>query len=320
MNYTTRLCLILLNLLTATGSFAFIYEVKVLRKWDSRQRKYLYFIGLSDFHDKTHPINKDHLAQIERILQSTDRSISKVLIEDLSTANASGKQACGRFFVNSRGGVLGGLAQTTQNMGHETDNVEFRYCRVTSLGPVLNNIGEDVERFPSVTSTPMAVLTQEIADVIKEITAYNDGPGLKVLYDSSIQEIRRNLNKLHFDQDDHGSVAQYLKKHSTQANRMDLLKLLLTFDSGLLDLKMVHSVVNAPEKSKVIAIAGGAHISRACEILQKIGYEPVKITQIAYVKEHDLQRCLGSHIVDGAFCVKPQPINIDFVDAIIKQK
>src|SRR5579885_2910097 len=126
MNYRVRFLLLIINLLTATGSFAFIYEVKVLRKWDASRNRYHYFIGLSDFHDKTHPINRDHLAQIEKMLKSTDRNISKVLIEDLSSANASGKQACGRFLVNSRGGVLGGLAETAKAMGHETENVEFR--------------------------------------------------------------------------------------------------------------------------------------------------------------------------------------------------
>lgn len=320
MKYRVRFWFLMLQIFYTTGSFAFFYEIKILRKWDADHKRYHYFIGLSDFHDKMHPINKEHLAKLEQMLQVADKNSTKILVEDLSSANGQGRQACGRFFVNSRGGVLGGLAQTTASMGHETENIEFRYCRVTALGPVLNHIQENLDQFPSVTTTPMATLIQEITGTIKEAIAYNDGSILKGFYDSSIQEVVKNLKKLHMDQHANLSVAQYLKNHSTPQNRMELLKLLLTFDSSLLDIKMLHSVVASLNKQKVIAIAGGAHIARTCEMLQKVGYEPVKNTQIAYTKEHDLQKCLGSHIVDGAFCVKPQPINIDFVDAIIKQK
>lgn len=299
---------------------AFIYEAKTMRKWDSAHNRYHYFIGLSDFHDKTHQVNGNHLAIIENVIRKSNPSDIKIVLEDLSSASTTGRQACGRFMVNSRGGVLGGLATTCKNMGHEADNIEFRYCRVTALGPVLNNLQQSVDAFPSVSMTPMQTLHREIADTIDEIKTYEDGNILKPLYQKSLDEVQKLFKMLHLDQHLTGSVAQYLKTHSTQKDRLELLKHLLTFDSALLDIRIVHSVLRSAHISKTMVIAGGAHINKAAELLEKAGYQQVNNTSVSFTKEHDLQRCLGSHIVDGAFCVKPQPIKLDFLESTLRLK
>ena len=317
MKYLIRVLFVLATLLLPLGSLAFIYEVKIMRKWDAARNRYHYFIGLSDFHDKTHQMNRNHLAKIEDFIRKSDPHDIKIVLEDLSSVSTTGRQACGRFIINSRGGVLGGLASTCKNMGHEVDNVEFRYCRVTSLGPVLNHLQDSVDAFPSVTVTQMNTLHQEITDIINEIKTYEDGNILKRMYEKSLENVNKMFKMLHLDQHQSGSVAQYLKTHSTQKNRMELLKHLLTFDSGLLDIRIVHSVLKSTEKSKVIAIAGGAHINKATEMLEKIGYEQVKNSSVTFIKEHDLARCLGSHIVEGAFCVKPEPVKLDFLAQVI---
>ncbi len=320
MKYKVRLLFFIFTSLLPLGSSAFIYEVKIMRKWDAAQRKYHYFIGLSDFHDKTHKINGDHLANIEATIRKSNPKDIKVILEDLSSMSTNGRQACGRFIINSRGGVLGGLASTCKDMGHEVDNVEFRYCRVTSLGPVLNHLQEPVDRFPSVTLTQMQTLHQEITDILNEIHTYEDGNILKKMYQKSLEDVQKVFKILHLDQHLSGSVAQYLNAHSTQKNRLELLKHLLTFDSALLDIRIVHSVLRSANKSKTIVIAGGAHINRATEMLEKVGYQQVKSSSVTFAKEHDLQRCLGSHIVDGAFCVKPEPIKLDFLEATLQLK
>jgi hypothetical protein len=317
MKYKIHVLFFLATLLLPLGSLAFIYEIKIMRKWDAARNRYHYFIGLSDFHDKTHQMNGDHLSKIEAIIRKSAPQDIKIVLEDLSSVSTTGRQACGRFIINSRGGVLGGLASTCKNMGHEVDNVEFRYCRVTSLGPVLNHLQDSVDAFPSVTVTQMNTLHQETTDIINEIKTYEDGNILKKMYEKSLEDVNKMFKMLHLDQHQSGSVAQYLKTHSTQKNRLELLKHLLTFDSALLDIRLVHSVLSAKNKSKVIAIAGGAHINRAAEMLEKIGYEQVKNSSVTFTKEHDLARCLGSHIVDGAFCVRPQPITLDFLDSVI---
>jgi hypothetical protein len=124
-----------LSLLFCMSSFSYIYEVRVLRKWDDVRKRYHYFIGLSDFHDKIDPSNQTQLKKIQDILAKADKSSTKVAIEDLSSVNNNGRASCGRYMVNSRGGVLGGLAQSSRDAGLDVCNVEFRYCRVVAMAP-----------------------------------------------------------------------------------------------------------------------------------------------------------------------------------------
>jgi hypothetical protein len=318
MNY--KRFFLIVSLFVVGRSFAFIYEVKVLRKWDAAHKRYHYFIGCSDFHDKTHQSNGDQLKKIESLLAKCDRNITKVMLEDLSSPNNKGRLACGRFVVNSRGGILGGLAEKGRSLGLDINNIEFRYCRVTSLGPVLNNLKTDMETFPSVRSISMAHLVKEVQETISEVRSYNDGIALKKIYDDTIKDVSGYLSSLHMEKHQDMNVSSYLKAHSHENNRLDLLKKLLTFDSGLLDLRMLHGVVTGVDKSKVIAIAGGAHISRACELLEKVGYQQMQTTKVNFTKEHDLKKCLGSHIVDGNFCVKPEPISLDFLEPLVLNK
>lgn len=292
------------------GNYAFIYEIKVMRKWDAERQKYHYFIGLSDFHDKTNHTSPSQLNKLEQLLASVDKKKTKIAIEDLSSHNTQGRKECGHFFINSRGGILGGLADKGKEMGLDVDNVEFRYCRVSSLGPVLNNLASRLENFPSAMHLKVGELVQEVMREIKEIDRYSDGHALNKMYASSVKGVLSSLKALHLDKDQGLSVADYLAQHSDAKNRLDLLKKLLTFDSSLLDLKLTHAVMQARDKDKVIAIAGGAHIARVCDILSAQGYSAIESTKITFARENDLQKCLGSHIVDGAFCVKPSPIDL----------
>lgn len=308
MNYRAWVSTALLSLFM--GNYAFIYEIKVLRKWDAGRQKYQYFIGLSDFHDKVNNANQSQLGTLEKLLANLDAKKAKIAIEDLSSRNSHGRKECGHFFINSRGGILGGLADKGKDMGLDVDNVEFRYCRVSSLGPVLNNLSGQLDSFPSAMHVKISAIIDEIMHEIKAIDRYCDGYALNKIYDKSVKEVVDAIKALHLDSSQALSVAQYLAQYSHNQNRLDLLKKLLTFDSSLLDIKLTHAVVQAGDKDKVIAIAGGAHIARVCEILTTQGYRSIDSTKITFSREHDLQRCLGSHIVDGAFCVKPSPIDL----------
>lgn len=288
-----------------------------MKRWDAQRNRDHYFIGCSDFHDKTHAVTGDQMQKIEQLLTQCDKKNTNVVVEDLSSANDSGRLACGRFMVNSRGGILGGLAEKGRTMGLSVDNVEFRLCRVTSLGPVLNNLHADMNNFPSASTVLVAALRDEVLHEIAQIQAYEDGPIAKKMYAQGIHDAKNQLKELHIDRHQQMTIADFLNTHAKPEGRLELLKTLLTFDSGLLDLKIVHSVMNAQDKQKSIAIAGGSHIGRVGELLEKFGYQHVKTTKVIFGREHNLQKCLGSHIIDGAFCMKPEPINLDFLDAVI---
>ena len=282
----------------------YIYQACVL-EINKGRNNYHNFIGLSDFHDKIHPYTLTQCNEIQHLLSVCSKENTKIILEDLSSEGSQGRFACGRFFINSRGGILGGLAKQCADQKFTVDNVEYRYCRVSSLGPVLNNLSTSMDAFPSTTEISVTQLVQEIKDIIKEIRSYKDGKQLTAYYKKYIQEVTQELKNL--DLAGSSSVAHYLETHSTPATRLDLLKKLLTFDSNLLDLKLVHSIVSAPQTT-VIALAGGSHISRAREILEKDGYQVVYNVKVDYGREENLTQCLGSHIIDGKYCMRPVPI------------
>jgi len=318
MRYKSLFFMLFLGLFQA--NYTYIYEVKVLRKWDAGRQKYHYFIGLSDFHDKHSGSNQSQLSKIEQLLANLDKNRVKIAVEDLSSPNAQGRQECGHFSINSRGGILGGLAEKCKNLGFEVDNVEFRYCRVSSLGPILNNLKERLDNFPSATHTHIAALVQEINQEIQAIDRYSDGHALSSVYNASIKEVAALVQSLHLEHDQSKSVAHYVGQHSKDNTRLELLKKLLTFDSSLLDIKLVHSVMQAGDKDRVIAIAGGAHIARVSELLIAQGYAPMESTKITFAREHDLNKCLGSHIIEGAFCMKPEAIDLGILQKAIETK
>lgn len=295
--------------LIASGCSAFIYEVKVLKKWDEQRKRYHYFIGCSDFHDKRHDATKSQVAAIYGLLKQLPKKDSKIIVEDLSTVNNCGRKACGRFFLNSRGGILGGLAQTCQSHSLSVDNIEYRYCRVIALGPLLHDLKADVNTIPSMKGIHVRDIVQEMQSTVNEIKRYDDGAHLASWYSKHLKELAYQIERLKMDRHTHESMADYVHKYTTHATRLKALKHLLTFDSALLDVKMVHSVQAAADKERVVAFAGGTHIARVVDMLKKMGYKEIYSSQSNYFREHNLDKCLGSNITDGTFCVRPHPVS-----------
>lgn len=311
-----RILLFGMLIVFSSGSFAFIYEVVVLKKWDPQAHRYQYVIGCSDFHDKQHQSTSDQVAAIHEMLQASPKDTTKIIVEDLSSENNCGKRACKSFLLNSRGGILGGLSETCKKYGFNVDNVEYRYCRVIALGPVVTGNKKDYQTLPSVQHIKVHDVLNEVKQVIAEIQQYNDDHNeLKRVYKKQLSSLQAHLKRLHFDKHVSDSMAHYLNKHTNKKNLMEILKYLLTFDSMLLDMKMLHSVHTASQADRIIAFAGGTHITRVAQALKKMGYEEVYTSKSSYEKEHNLEKCTGSHIVEGSFCVRPQP-----VDAAILRK
>lgn len=305
--------------LSVNGSiYGYVYEVHVLRRWNSERQEYQYVLGLSDFHEKTDSSTQTQVPHIDQLLcHCSNNTETLILTEDLSSRNTSGCCACGRFYVNSRGGLLGGLAEKCEQMGITVNNIEYRYCRVSALGPVLNNITECPHSFPSVKNIRIASLCKEIDIVAQEVESYDDGPILDTIYKADTQEIRSQLHQFNNQQGEDLSVADFLVKATPQADRLAFLKNWLTFDSGLLDLKLAHAVVNAKDKNSIFIIAGGAHVDRVAKILSQVGYEAVHKTKIGYQKEFDLKRCVGCSIINGSFCIRPSPVDLSCLDQFL---
>lgn len=289
---------------------AYIYEIKVLRKWDAQQKCYRFFVGCSDFHDKVHSANEEQRPVVESLLVAQDPRKIKVIVEDLSSKNNKGCKSCGPFYIQSKVGILAGLGDYCRQKGIACENVEYRYCRVASMGPIINNLSVSPHMFPSTRSLEVGCIVDEIENTIKDLRLHVSHPALKQVYADEVKKIRIIFEKLRLTQHRSASIADYIHASSTKDNRVDVLKHLLTFDSGLLDIKMTYEILHAKEHDRVIAFAGGTHINRVSELLKKIGYEEVDSTKLSYKKMPDVSKCLGSNIVDGAFCVKPAPLPV----------
>ncbi len=307
--------LLLLLVIVPAMLESFIYEIKVLRKWDAVCGKHHYFIGLSDFHDKSHRSTQCQADSLEQLLAQCDKNTTKIILEDLSSQDTPSCHH--RFKVNSRGGILGGLATTCRAKGFDVENVEYRYCRVASLGPVLNHLNQPPHTFPSVATTRVASLAQEIDVIVQEIDHYRDGHGLDDAYKQSLQQVGSHLKQFKLDKHGHMTVADYLEQQTTPADRLEFLKHLLTFDSTLVDMRMIHTVLNAHDKNLVLALSGGAHITRVTDLLQTIGYELVYATNVQFRNEYDLHKCLGSTIIDGSYCIRPEPVGLEVIQQYI---
>src|SRR5579885_1096370 len=304
---------------------AFIYESKVMRIWVPEQNEYHYFIGCSDFHDHTHPLTQLQRETIEKILaQAIHKSDIKVLVEDLSYPSYDGRYACGRFFLGPKGGILSGLAQFCKNNGLDVDNVEYRFCRVVALGPVMDQVHNNEQlcndKLPSTCNTQISMLHQEVDALITEIRSFDDGQPLNNYYAQCTKSVENRCNEIHITKQSQMSAADYIASHTTDLQRIGQLNYLLTFDSGLVEAHLIHKIVTAKDKKTVIAFAGGTHIAAVSSLLATIGYETVYECKTNLIKEYSLNNCSGSSVLQdthGSYCLRPSAISLDFLSGYI---
>jgi len=302
-------------LATCTPCHTFIYRIDALRPIDKQQPLVM---CLSDFHDKTHPETHPQQAYVNNLLNQLVKKNAYVLVEDLSSPNTqTGLTGCGSFSVDSRGGILGGLSATCKQKNIPVENVEYRFCRVAAFGPVLNHPNQSLNSLESAKRINIDAIYAEIKQAIERIQQFSDGPDLQKQYAQAIDHVLNELIDLHLSGKSHASIADYLTQQTNSVVRPNTLKRLLTFDSGLLDMSFVHGVLQAHDKNIIVIIAGGAHISNVCELLEKNGYKRIYNTPVAYIQEHNLNGCIGSRIIDENYCVKPQAVDLHAIDQFI---
>ncbi len=284
----------------------YLYQAIVLRKWNDLHERYHYFIGLGDYHCKQHAANREQRNELEALLAHTDPADIKIFTEDLSVCNHDGRFGCGQFYVNSRGGFLGGITDSCRSLGMDVDNLEYRYARVCALGPILNNAKKQPQSFASVRGISVGQLHKEVAQECDRIAGYDDGPILNDWYKGSIEKVDRQLSAFGWSADVTTSTADYIMH---ERKRLPLMNDLFTFDCQLLDAKIVHETINNQDKERVYAIAGGSHVERASQQLQKVGYQPLLHIKPAY-QGNGVEQCLQlqTNRIQSAM---PEPISLD---------
>lgn len=306
-----RLLLVFWSILSIIRIEAYIFELQSIKKKNPAIEGPEWVIGLGDLHDKQHPTIKEQKDAIMAFLTSLPKEHIKVLTEDLSSPGSFGRHTCGNFYIDSRGGVLGGSAKDFIDQGFDTQNHEFRYCRVSSLGPVINNADADVAKLSSTSAITMGSLCQEIQKELDQIGGFEDGQVLKQVYEKNRESVQKKLTKLNFMAHDQTSVADYLKQRMSGARDtvLNFIKKLLVFDSELLDCKFIHDVKQQKDKRYVIIIAGAAHVKRVCDILTKDGYEPYMTITSQSQRTTDEAQC-GGRPLKNQQCVAPRAIDL----------
>jgi len=253
---------------------AFIYEIILLKRINPTTGRPQQFIGLSDFHDKKNGANAAQLTCIKDFFNKQKKDRTKIILEDLSTDAGNGSSgSCKQFQIDSRGGILGGLARICHKDGFQVDNIEYRYCRVAALGPLFNNAQQKVHAFPSACGIRVCDIVDEIHNAMSDIgKRTNCCASLKAYQQKTLKKIEPQMNRLNLIKESKHSMADYVQQNGEESNRHDVLKKLLIFDSALLDLKLAHSILTADECDTIIAISGGSHIARVKEILRSAGY------------------------------------------------
>jgi hypothetical protein len=296
---------------------AFIYHAHVLRKWDALEKAYHYIIGCSDFHGNADTVSTAQRSIIETVLGACKKDQVKIIVEDLSSPGSGGRSTCGRFFLGPKGGILSGLGKQCRDLGLDVENVEYRYCRVVALGPVMDRIRQDLSTCDtsmcSTCQTSVRALLAEITDIMHEVHAYDDHPMLNVFYAHCVHDAATKCQELHFARASALSVADYIAAHINDKQRLGQLKHLFTFDSALLDAKILHVIAQHANKKKIVAIAGGSHISAVCGVLEKVGYEKVFELSAGPEQEPELNSCVNSNGSAGHATLKPKPISMDFL-------
>ena len=286
---------------------AYIYHAVVMRKWYADLNRFHYFIGLGDFHHKQHPANQQHLDELHQILANSEKGSLRILTEDLSVANDQGRRGAQGFTINSRGGFLGGLTDTCRTYGIDTQNVEYRYARVCALGPVLNNLNSDPFVFDSTRKLTVADLSDEINTELCHIARFDDGPDLQAWYASCARDVEHKMTAFDWPAHHKMNAAEYISR--TKKARGPFLQNLLTFDAGLLDVKIVHDIAQHQHIERTCAIAGGSHIDRTSNALKKIGYTPVWHTQSSGSVVSAIDA--GPEAYKAEYAIKPAPISLD---------
>ena len=266
-----RNSLMIILLLITNHSFGYLYFLSI-KKGTNKNGSAQLIILLADYHDKTHPANKGQRVYLESLLQRCNREKIKLIVEDLSSVNNDGRMICGNFGINCTEGVLSTLASKMRSLGITVDNVEYRYCRVAAIGPLINNSRANPHSFRSCSGITMAALHKEITDEIEKIKKYNDGKQLNDYYKRAIKHVTSHLSKMNVNSSDRSkTVAHYCACLRSSAYRKKLENVCI-FDSTLIDSNIMHSIMCC-DKPIIFVAAGGSHILEIDRLLEKMRYE-----------------------------------------------
>lgn len=272
-------------------------------------------IGVGDYHDKEHPANSDQRIYLESLLKKCRSLKSKLIVEDLSSVNSDGKGMCCNFSINARGGVLGKLADAARAECIDVDNVEYRFCRVAGVGPLIHGNSRQ-KNTTSAASISMKVLCSEFLEECSHIHNYNDGTEANRFYKKIVDEVFKAFCRLKIDKDASCSIADYCSQFYKH-NYVKYLERLCIFDSSLIDAKIMHSILISPEKTVIIIAAGGSHIEKVNSLLEVVGYHKIAIPAVTVHSKQIVENSLNAQ-KSHSRAYRPLAVNMHVLDQFIR--
>jgi hypothetical protein len=272
-------------------------------------------IAVGDYHDKFHPVTDMQRKIVDNWISTCAKKNSKIILEDVSSANNQGRFGCRGYVIDSKQGILAGLTSHCQSNEIMVENIEYRYCRVISLGPLVRNTPDAFSTSPA-TFIQVSDLVQEIDHAIAQVRSnmQTDPPALRGIYKAAIDKTNRSIEEFKWRQQSYLTVAAYIERNTTPQNRLFMLKRMLMFDIPLFDALALHSIITARNYQKVVIFAGGTHIINLLEALKKVGYQEIFNSSVNYYTETDLSKCAPGSIYQNNFCLKPDPLDITVLD------
>jgi hypothetical protein len=268
-------------------------------------------------------LSKQALSISKSFLKACDPSTTKIIVEDLSSVNNDGRMMCCSYSIKGYGGLLGGIADMAREMRMDVDNVEFRYCRVVSVGPLLHEASSKTGLSRASNAITMDIVLQEVFGEIEKIKKYDDGKFLNDAYKRAISSVGVMIKQLGFDRNKKQSVAEFCSVFN-RGNDNEYLKNLekvCVFDSALIDMNIMHSIAIAPEKAVIVVIAGGSHIEKMCDFLNNMGYEKINTPSSSItVPTLGIENALESREqkVKAGGSSKPPAIDLSVVEMLVR--
>lgn len=301
--------LLLLLCAGAQRSQAYLYNAIVMRKWLPEQNRYHYYIGLGDYHDATCAADTVHRDEVESLLRRPWNQGLRVITEDLTSPNAEGRCGVKGIRINKfEGAFLGGITEVCRAAGADAVNLEFRYARLASLGPVLHS-DKELSALFATNKLLVEDLIQEVERELAGVATFRDGVSLNQWYACEAKAVRSAMNRFGWPSCAAQTVAAYLASLSVRLKPY-IDKSLIRFDRTILDVKIVHDIVSRTDVERTCVIAGGSHIERVAERLKQIGYEVVLQLDPTFPFFSNLSAFLQS----GAKPV-PHPIDLSKLDS-----
>jgi hypothetical protein len=162
-----------------------------------------------------------------------------------------------------------GLASLCQEKGLDVANIEYRFLRKHASGQYLQKNSNSLSFLKNLVST--RDLLKEFNTTASSVASFDDGKQLARYYSEQLKIVLEASKMLceSFETYD-GSLNEYIKKNIPQQKWKGFVTALFNWDVRLFDAKVIHEIVQARDRKKVLLFLGAAHIAQISKALEQL--------------------------------------------------